>query len=190
MHKRLNNLLTFASGLALAAVFALPSSAQAAEYMIDPGHSFVIFEVGHLGIGKAHGMFRKTTGTFDPDAGKLEVTIDATSIFTANKKRDDHLKGPDFFNTKQFPKITFMGKKVQKKGKKYMITGDLTIKGKTKTVTLAMMKVGEGKDPWGKFRAGFSGTLTINRIDFGVDYMPQGLSKDVTLTISVEGIKK
>lgn len=171
-------------------VVASPLSATAAEYDIDPSHTFVIFEVGHLGIGKAHGMFRKTTGTFDPAAGKLDVTIEAKSLFTADKKRDDHLKGPDFFNVKQFPTITFKATKVTKKGDKMMVTGDLTIKGKTKSATLEMSKVGEGKDPWGKFRVGYSGSMTIDRMDFGVNYLPEGLSKDVKLTLSVEGVKK
>ena len=186
MNKAMNS-LSIAGVLAIALVSA---TADAAEYSIDPTHSFVIFEVGHLGIGKAHGMFRETTGSFDPEAGKLDVEIAAKSVFSANKKRDDHLKGPDFFNVKQFPKITFKATKIAKKGEAYAITGNLTMKGKTKPVTFEMMKVGEGKDPWGKYRAGFSGTMTINRLDFGVDYMPGGLSNDVKLTISVEGIKK
>ena len=190
MKNTISKIVTLASSAALAAVMAVPSGAAAAEYTIDPSHTFVVFEVGHLGIGKAHGMFRKTTGTFDPDAGTLMVTIDANSVYTANKKRDDHLKGPDFFNTKQFPTVTFKSKKVTKKGESFMIFGDLTIKGKTKPVELQMTKVGEGKDPWGKYRAGFSGTMTVNRMDFGVDYMPGGLSNDIKLTISVEGVKK
>jgi len=181
--------LAVACGLTLA-LLAAPMSARAAEYDIDPAHTFVLFEVGHLGIGKAHGMFRKTTGTFDPEAGKLNVTIDVASLFTADKKRDDHLKGPDFFNAKQFPKITFVAKKVAKKGDMQRVTGDLTIKGKTKPATIEMKKVGEGKDPWGKFRVGYTGTMTIDRVAFGVDYLPEGVSKDVKLTISVEGVKK
>ncbi|HJL41885.1 MAG TPA: YceI family protein [Myxococcales bacterium LLY-WYZ-16_1] len=169
---------------------AVTGAAQAATYEIDPSHTFVLFEVKHLGVGKAHGMFRKTTGKFDPDEGMLKVSIDANSLYTANKKRDDHLRGPDFFNTKQFPKITFESTKVKKEGDKLRITGDLTIKGKTKSVELMMSKVGEGKDPWGNFRAGYEGSVVLDRMDFGVDYMPDGLSKDVKLTLAVEGVRK
>ncbi len=176
--------------LAVVGGLAVASPAAAATYKIDPDHTYVVFKVTHLGIANSYGMFRKTTGTYDPDAGKLDVTIDADSVYTANKKRDDHLRGPDFFNVKQFPTITFKSKKVKKSGDKAMITGDLTIKGKTKSVELVMKKVGEGKDPWGNFRTGYEGTLTVNRMDFGVDYMPDGLSKDITLTLSVEGIRK
>ncbi len=193
MNTRKNSRLTsiaIASGLAFASLALAPQAANAAEYDIDPGHTFVVFSVGHFGVGKAYGMFRKTTGKFDPDAGTVEVSIDADSVFTADKKRDDHIKGPDFFNAKQFPTLTFKSKKVTKKGKKLLVTGDLSIKGKTKSVTLEMMKIGEGKDPFGNYRAGFEGTLKINRMDFGIDYMPDGLSKEVTLQLAVEGIKK
>lgn len=181
--------LALASGLAFATV-AAPNAATAAEFDIDSGHTFVVFNVGHFGVGKAYGMFLKTTGSFDTSANKLDVTIDANSVFTGDKKRDDHLKGPDFFNAKQFPKITFKSKKVAAKGNKLTITGDLSIKGKTKSVTFEMTKIGEGKDPFGNIRAGYEGKLTINRMDFGMNYMPDGLSKDVTLALAVEGIKK
>lgn len=177
--------------LTLASLLSAPAAtAGAATYAIDPDHTFVLFEVKHLGLGKAHGMFRKATGKYDPDEGMLEVEIDAGSLYTANKKRDEHLRGPDFFNTKQFPKITFQSKTVKNKGDDIQITGDLTIKGKTKSVDFLMKKVGEGKDPWGNFRTGYEGTLVIDRMDFGVDYMPDGLSNDVELTLAVEGIRQ
>ncbi len=190
MKNIIRTIITFASGLAVAALISAPDRSAAAEYTIDSSHTFVIFEVGHLGIGRAHGMFRKATGSFDPEAGTLVVNIDAQSIYTANKKRDDHLKSPDFFNVKQFPTMTLKSKKITKNGDSYMVSGDLTIKDKTRTVAFEMKKVGEGKDPWGNDRIGFTGTMTINRLDFGVDYMPGGLSRDVKLTLSVEGIKK
>lgn len=189
MMKRTKNTL-IASGAALALSLAAAGPAQAAKYEIDPDHTFVVFEVNHLGIGKAYGMFRKTTGSYDPDAGNLKVVIDVNSLYTANKKRDDHLRGPDFFNAKQFPRITFESTKVKKKGDGVEITGNLTIKGKTKKVTFPMEKVGEGKDPWGNHRTGYEGSLTVDRMDFGVDYMPDGLSKEVTLNLAVEGIKQ
>ena len=184
------NAIKIALSLALSGLVLAPLSAGAAKHEVDPAHTYVLFKVNHLGIGNSWGMFRKTTGTFDPDKGTLDITIDANSIYTADKKRDDHLKGPDFFDTKQFPKITFESTKVETKGDEYMVTGDLTLKGKTKPVTLTVAKTGEGKDPWGNFRTGFETSVTINRMDFGVDYMPDGLSKDVELMISVEGIRK
>lgn len=180
----------FLTAAVSALAVSVAGAASAATYEIDPDHTFVVFKVNHLGIGTAYGMFRKTTGSYDPDAGELNVTIDANSIYTGNKKRDDHLRGPDFFNAKQFPNITFASKKVEKKGGQVVITGDLTIKGKTKSVQIPMKKVGEGKDPWGNFRTGYEGSVTIDRMDYGVDYMPDGLSKEITLNLAVEGIRQ
>jgi len=186
----MNKLKLTLSTLFVALGVAVAGPASAAKYEIDPAHTFVVFEVNHLGIGTAYGMFRKTTGSYDPDAGMLKVSIDANSLYTGAKKRDDHLRGPDFFNTKQFPTIEFESTKVEKKGDDIMITGNLTIKGKTKQVSFPMKKVGEGKDPWGNFRTGYEGELTIKRMDYGVDYMPDGLSNEVTLNLAVEGVRK
>ncbi len=180
----------FAIACSFAMVTATARPAAADVYSVDPAHTYVIFKVKHLGVGYSYGLFRKTKGSFDTTAGKINIEIDAKSLYTADKKRDDHLSGPDFFNTKQFPKITFNSTKVETKGKQIMVTGDLTIKGKTKSVSFTMEKTGEGKDPWGNYREGYEGTMTINRMDFGVDYMPGGVSKEVQLTVSVEGIRK
>lgn len=166
------------------------SVASAANHEIDPSHTFVVFKVKHLGIGYSYGMFRQTTGNIDPEKGTLDVKIDAKSIYTADKKRDEHLAGPDFFNVKEFPSITFKAKSMKKKGEGYQVSGDLTMKGKTQTVSFMLKKVGEGKDPWGNQRIGFEGSFTVNRMDFGVDYMPDGLSKQIEVMIAVEGIKK
>jgi polyisoprenoid-binding protein YceI len=187
MKAKLHSLI---SAIALAGFTFATLPASAATYEIDPAHTFVVFEATHLGIGKAYGMFRKTTGSYDPDAGKLDVTIDANSVYSANKKRDDHLRGPDFFNAKQFPTITFKSTEVKTAGDQIKIMGNLTMKGTTKPVELVMKKVGEGKDPWGNFRTGYEGSLTVNRMDFGIDYMPEGLSKDITLRLAVEGIRQ
>lgn len=178
----------------VAGLFAVASlaTAQADTYNIDGSHSFVVFKVNHLGIGNSYGMFRKTSGSYTVTeaGGSLDITIDAGSVFTADKKRDDHLKGPDFFNTKEFPNITFKSTKVERSGDKFKVTGDLTMKGKTKSTTITFTKTGEGKDPWGNYRTGFEGELRLNRMDFGVDYMPEGLGKEVSLMIAVEGVKK
>ncbi len=181
----------------LVALMAVPVVAAAADnYKVDTGHSAVIFSVSHLNIANFYGRFNKFSGTFRFDAanpGNSEVNfeVDAKSVFTADKKRDDHLRGPDFFSAKQFPKITFKSTKVRALGgDKYEVTGKLTLRGVSKTVKINMSKTGEGKDPWGGERIGFEGTLTVNRLDYGVNYMPDGLGKNVKLIIAVEGIKQ
>jgi polyisoprenoid-binding protein YceI len=190
-------LATRLSGFALAALVALTGvSAQAADkYKVDDTHAFVVFKVDHLGVAPSYGMFRQVAGNIEfdaaaPEKSSVAVTIDSSSVFTANKKRDEHLTGPDFFDAKQFPKIEFKSTAVAKSGDAYKVTGDLTIKGRTKSVTIEMKKTGEGKDPWGNTRIGFEGSISINRIDFGVDFMPDGIGKNVTLMLSLEGIKQ
>jgi polyisoprenoid-binding protein YceI len=123
------------------------------------------------------------------DLKGLTIEIDAASINTGNKKRDDHLKGPDFFNVKQFPKLTFKSTKVEKKGDAYSVTGDLTIHGVTKSVTVDVKKTGMGKDPWGNERIGFTTNFTIKRSDYGITHMANGLSDEVQLMLSAEAIK-
>jgi len=184
--------------LSLAAAGVVSSSpALAATYEVDSSHSSVLFKLMHFGVAPFHGRFNKVAGTFEYDtanvaASQLTVDIDANSIFTADKKRDDHLKSPDFFNAKQFPTITYKSRAVKAGARAgtFVVEGDLTLRGVTKPVTLELVKTGEGKDPYGGFRVGFEGSFTINRLDFGVSFMPEGLGKDVTITVAVEGVKK
>ena len=189
----------FVSAALLAAtplVVAAPA-VSAATYDIDNSHTSVLFKVSHLGIAPFYGRFNKVSGSFDydaasPGASKLNVEIDVNSVFSADKKRDDHLKAPDFFNAKQFPTITLKSTRVAagKRAGTLTITADLTLRGVTKSVTFDVAKTGEGKDPWGGERVGFEGELTIDRLDYGVSYMPEGLGKNVTIIIAVEGVKK
>ena len=150
--------------------------AQAVEYQIDPVHSSAHFSVRHLMISNVRGEFAKVTGkvVYDPKnlkASSVEATIDATSINTHEPKRDDHLKSPDFFDVAKFPTLTFKSKRVEKAGKgKLRVTGDLTIRGTTREVVLAV----EGPVPEVKMgpnlKSGASASTTINRKDFGLTW--------------------
>jgi polyisoprenoid-binding protein YceI len=187
----------FAITAAPLAVSVLSTPAVAATYEVDNSHSAVLFKTDYLGVSPFWGRFNKLQGQFDydaktPGASKLAVSIDVDSIFTADKKRDDHLKSPDFFNAKLFPKITLASAAV-KAGPRpgsYLVDADLTVRGVTKRVSFELNKTGEGKDPWGGQRVGFEGSLTIDRFDFGINYMPDGLGKEVTIVFAVQGIKK
>lgn len=178
------------TGLALACL-SVGSVAHAAKHVIDPAHTFVLFKVGHLGVGTAYGMFRKVSGSFDAEKGSVKVEIDVASLYTNNQKRDEHLRGPDFFNAKEFPKITFESTRMKKKsGNMYEVTGNLTIKGKTKKVSFMAEMTGTGVHPVSKKEImGFAAELTVNRMDFGVDYMPGGLSDEVVIMLATEGAK-
>ncbi len=174
--------------LVAAMTLGFASSAAAQEYTIDGAHSNAYFAVGHLGIGMFQGMFLKVEGTID-DGKSIDLAIDTNSVFTADKKRDEHLKGPDFFNAKQFPKMTFKSKSVKKAGDKFKVTGTLTIRGVSKDITVDATRIGGGKDPWGKDRVGYWVEFKINRLDYGVSFMPDGLGKEVTVRVSVEAVK-
>lgn len=193
---RFTRSLAAALVLATSPLMAFVPAASAANYTVDNVHTSVLFKTTHLNVTPFWGRFNKVTGTFAFDAAnaaasKLAIEIDVGSIFTAEKKRDDHLKSPDFFNAKQFPTITFASTAVKagNKSGSYLVTGDLTIRGIKKSITVEFTKTGEGKDPWGGERIGFEGQFTVNRLDYGVSYMPDALGKDVTIVVTVEGIK-
>lgn len=173
----------------------LPATAdKPATFQIDTTHSWILFKVNHLGMGTAWGSFDKFSGSFELDAEKpsensVSLAIEANSVSTKDTKRDNHLKGPDFFNAREFPSISFQSTSVKGDADNFTVTGTLELLGKKKEVEVAMQKVGEGKDPWGKYRAGFEGSFTINRGDFGMDYMKEGLGMDITVTLAFEGTR-
>lgn len=183
---------TVAAAATASLLFA--GSALADNYKVDPDHTFALFGVSHLGIGTAYGRFDHSSGGFVVDGAALQsvnIEIDAATVDTANKKRDTHLAGPDFFNVKQYPKLTFKSTAVEKSGDNtFKVTGDLTIRGVTKSMTIDVTRTGAGPDPWGNQRMGFETTFTINRMDFGVAFMPDGLGKEVKIILATEGIKE
>jgi len=144
------------------------------RYTIDGSHSTAEFSVRHLMITNVKGRFSAISGTVDfdaknPEASKISVTIEASSIDTRDEKRDTHLKSADFFETDKYPTITFTSTKVEKSGAGFKATGDLTMHGVTAPVTLEVEgPTAEQKDPWGNQRAGASATAKINRKDWGL----------------------
>ena len=126
-----------------------------------------------------------------PTQSSLEITIKTASIDTANKKRDQHLRGPDFFDAKQFPVMTFKSKSVKKTGDKtYSMTGELMAKGVKKTITVPVEHTGTGQGRGGKTLVGALSTFKIKRSDYGIDYMLGGLSDEVELIVSIEAAQK
>jgi polyisoprenoid-binding protein YceI len=179
--------------------FAHPKSspAPAAEvYTIDPVHSTIMFRVKHLGVSYVFGRFNQVSGSVSldaekPESSKVAIEIKTDSIDSNNPDRDAHLKSDSFFDVKQFPKATFTSTSVKKAGdKKFSVTGDLALHGVTKPVTVEIENVGKGKGMKGGELAGFFGTFTIKRADFGINYMPDGLGDEVAVTVSVEAGKK
>jgi polyisoprenoid-binding protein YceI len=181
-------LATFASGAVASAAGPAPTGA----YAVDGAHSFALFKIQHFGAGYVWGQFKDVDGKFnlnaDPTKSTLELTLKTASIDTKNAKRDGHLQSPDFFNAAQFPTITFKSTKVVKSGDGFDVTGDLTIKGKTKSVVGKVVATGSGPDPQKKTRAGFEGHLTVNRNDFDLGFMPGALGDNVEITLALEGV--
>lgn len=164
------------------AVLLVSQSVFAADYVLDTSHSSVGFVARHL-VSKVSGQFDKFDGKFSYDPKKVEdtkvtATVEANSINTREKKRDDHLKSDDFFAVKKFPKLTFVSTKVKSDGKtsegepKFKMSGDLTMRGVTKPVTFDVVSTGEMEDPFakGSRRVGFTATTKVNRKDFGINW--------------------
>lgn len=146
----------------------------AGTWNIDPTHSTVGFVARHLVISKVRGSFRSFSGAITIDAQPLDssvsASIDMASVDTADENRDAHIKGEDFFDVAKFPTMTFTSTKVVQDGDDFAVTGDLTIKGVTRSVILELEFNGVSKDPWGGTRAGFSAETEINRKDFGLEW--------------------
>ncbi len=146
----------------------------AGTWTIDPSHSEVGFSVRHLMVSKVKGNFERFDGTItiapDPLQSSVAVEVDLSSINTRDEQRDGHLRSSDFFEVETHPAMTFVSTKVEPVGSDYRVTGDLTIKGTTRSVVLALEFNGVHPDPWGGTRSGFSATTEISRKDFGVDF--------------------
>jgi polyisoprenoid-binding protein YceI len=172
----------------------LSASLAAADYSVDPDHAAALFVAGHFGVSHIYGQFTEVKGTFaiGSDAAKdsFNITVTASTLFTHNEKRDQHLKGPDFFDINQFPTLSFKSTAVAGTDDKTLsVTGDLTIHGVTKPVTVKVTKVGEG-EVFKSQRVGYESTFVIKRSDYGITALPGAVGEDVTIIIAVEGIKK
>ncbi len=187
----------------LSIIFAAAALPMAADvYKVDKSHSDVDFKVRHL-VSNVTGKFTDFDGTITMVPGKaeassVEFTINAGSNDTGNGDRDKHLRTPDFFDVVKFPTITFKSTSIVPAKKKdlYDVTGDLTIRGVTKRVTIPVQYLGAAKDPWGNEKAGFMLTTTINRKEFGVSWnkaLDNGgvlVGDDVEVTINLETAKQ
>lgn len=183
-----------ASALVLAAVAVTPAIA-ADSYTIDPRHTFPAFEVNHLGFSTQRGRFNSTTGKIVLDraakTGSVELAIDAASIDTGLDKLEEHLRSEDFFNVAKYPKLTFKSKEVKFNGDKpASVSGDFTLLGVTKPVTLTVTAFNCGVHPINKKDVcGADATATIKRSEFGMTKYVPGVGDEVKLNIQVETIK-
>jgi len=157
--------------------------AHAEMYEVEPTHAAVNFSIQHLGMSVVRGRFSGVTGELNLDKKDLgqswiRVRVDVASIDTGHDARDKHLRGEDFFNVAKYPTMTFKSQSVEATGREgeYRIRGQLTFLGKTKTLEVTARKLGEGADPWGGYRVGFTVTFQIRRSEFGMGYGVKAVS--------------
>ena len=174
-------------------------------WQIDPDHSAVEFAAKHMMISTVKGRFSGVAGTIradetNPDNSAVEVEIDAATIDTRTEQRDQHLRSPDFLDVASFPAITFRSRRIQGAmrtvGDEFKVTGDLSIRGTTREVTLDAVYEGAGKDPWGGERVSFSATTKLDRRDFGLTWnqaLETGgllVGNDIKISIEIEALRK
>ena len=145
------------------------------DYTIDPAHTRLGFSARHAMVATVRGSFTEFTGsahvdTANPASSKVELSIVANSISTGNAQRDGHLLSGDFFETEQYPDITFTSTDVTREGDDWTITGDLTIKGVTHSIAVPFEFTGSATDPFGNTRIGFEGEATLLRKDWGLSW--------------------
>lgn len=185
------------AALAIGSALLSAGQAMAADYVVDKEgqHAFVDFKISHLGYSYITGTFKDIDGKFSfdaakPEDSKIEFNVNTASVFTNHAERDKHIASADFLNTSKFGKATFVSTSVKSTGKNTAdVTGDLTLLGVTKPVVVKATFLGEGKDPWGGYRAGFEGTTTIKRSDFGKQKDLGPASDVVELYVTFEGVK-
>ena len=183
---------------ALAAAMLLPTPLLAEKYVIDTegSHAFIQFRILHLGYSWLTGRFNTFNGEFEydennPDKASVQVEIDVASIDSNHAERDKHLRDEDFLDVKKFPKASFVSTAFEDNGDgTAVLKGNLTLHGVTKPVTIDVEHIGHGPDPWGGYRRGFEGTTRIALADYDINYNLGPKSREVELTLSVEGIRQ
>jgi len=200
--------LSTLGGLALVAALVLPNSTSvtapntaADAYRVDPVHSSAVFSAIHFGASRFYGRFNDVSGSIEFDAAKPEVAkvsieIDVASVDTHDKKRDQHLSGPDFFSAKEFPTMSFESESVKvlrpaSATEKLLleVTGKLEILGKSRPMVVEVEQVGAGDGMGGTKLVGFETHFGFNRSDFGMDFMLGGISDEIGVILSVEAGK-
>jgi len=185
------------AALAIGSALLSAGSAMAADYKIDKEgqHAFIDWKISHLGYSFIHGTFKDWDGTFSwdkakPEASKISVEVKTASLWSNHAERDKHIASKDFLDVGKFADAKFVSTAVKPTGEKTAdVTGDLTFHGVTKPIVVKATFLGEGKDPWGGYRAGFEGTTSFNRQDFGKQMDLGPASNNVELYVTFEGVK-
>jgi polyisoprenoid-binding protein YceI len=182
--------------LTMLLVLTLTSLVSANTYKLDPVHSSIVFSVKHLQVSHVFGRFNDPSGTFEfdpanPTAAKFDIQVQAASVDTGNERRDNHLRNPDFFEVDAHPVIRFVSTSITPKGEdEFEVTGDLSLHGVTRPLTITLRHTGTGPDQRGGQRSGFHTEFTINRSDFSMNFMIPAVSDEVRLIVALQGIRQ
>ena len=187
--------------LGLVAGFSLMTAPTFADdYVVDTQgmHAFVQFRVKHLGYSWLYGRFNEFSGEFSydpaqPEASKINITINMDSVDTNHAERDKHIRSADFLDIKNNPQAKFVSESYQSTGENTaLVTGTLSWNGVTKPVSINVEAIGAGSDPWGGYRQGFEGRALLKPADFGVDIAQKlgPVAAEVELLLSIEGVRK
>jgi len=186
--------------LPLVTALASPAAAPAAEehYLVDTehAHAAIEFRIKHLGFSWLVGRFDDFEGAFtydeaNPENSQVTVTIDTASVNSNHAERDKHLRSDDFLHVEKFPQAKFVSTAFKPTGEHTAeLTGELTLHGVTRPVTLEVEQIGHGDDPWGGYRRGFAGTTRLTLANFGINYNLGPAAREVYLFLSVEGIRQ
>jgi polyisoprenoid-binding protein YceI len=182
--------------LSVLACLAFVNTVRADDYKVDPVHSSVIFRIKHANVSFFYGRFNDKQGTVtvdesDPSKDSFDISIKTESFDSNNPARDKHVKSADFFSAQEFPTIHFKSTSVKPVGdNKLEVTGDLTLHGTTKPITVTMDRIGTADVPRMGRRTGFETTFTIKRSDYGMNKMLDVLGDEVTLMVGIEAAKQ
>lgn len=183
-------------GLFLAAMAGMMQSAIADTYKVDPVHTSIVFRIGHLQVSSVYGRFNGASGTieYDPAAAekaKFDVQVETKNVDTNVPQRDNDLRSPNFFDAEKYPTIQFKSTSVKAAGDKTLeVSGDMTLHGVTKPITVTMQYGGVANNPRMGVRAGFATEFTIKRSDFGMDKMIPMVGDEVKMMVQLEAVKQ
>ena len=188
-------LTPFRAAVAAVLLATVATHAHAARYVVDLSHAFIQFRISHLGYSVLVGRFNDFGGEFswdkdDPGSSRIDITVKTASIDSNWAERDKHIRGADFLDVERFPEATFKSTKFTGDAESGKLDGILTLHGVSQPITLDVEFVGEGPDPWGGYRAGFRGTTTIDRTDFGISYDLGPTANTMEFDLFVEGIRQ
>jgi polyisoprenoid-binding protein YceI len=184
--------------LVTALLMTIATPLHAAKYAIDTDgmHAFIHFSIPHLGYSNLIGRFNRFSGSFDydaekPEESKIEVTIETASIDSNHAERDKHLREEEFLYVSKYPEAKFVSTSYEPQSAETgILKGNLTLRGETRPVTIEVTKIGEGPDPWGGYRVGFTGTTRIALADFGITKFLGKKSTEVELVLDIEGVRR